>query len=52
MPRGHEKFVAIADVQGWGYANCDIRGNPIPIMAVSTSLVDFGCFTLRGIKIE
>ncbi|KAM6589779.1 hypothetical protein CsatA_012384 [Cannabis sativa] len=26
MPRGHEKFVAIADVQGWGYANCDIRG--------------------------
>ncbi|XP_062110828.1 uncharacterized protein LOC133822493 [Humulus lupulus] len=26
MPKGHEKFVAIADIEGWGYANCDIRG--------------------------
>lgn len=26
MPRGQEKFVAIADLQGWGYANCDIPG--------------------------
>ncbi|XP_062110827.1 uncharacterized protein LOC133822492 isoform X2 [Humulus lupulus] len=26
MPKGHEKFVAIGDLQGWGYANCDIRG--------------------------
>ncbi|XP_010530779.1 PREDICTED: random slug protein 5-like [Tarenaya hassleriana] len=26
MPRGEEKFIAIGDVQGWGYSNCDIRG--------------------------
>ncbi|CAA0154484.1 unnamed protein product [Arabidopsis thaliana] len=26
MPRGQEKFVAIGDLQGWGYSNCDIRG--------------------------
>ncbi|KAK9684361.1 hypothetical protein RND81_10G204900 [Saponaria officinalis] len=26
MPRGQEKFVAIADVKGWGYSNSDIRG--------------------------
>lgn len=26
MPRGQEKFVAIADVEGWGYSNSDIRG--------------------------
>ncbi|KAJ6847990.1 CRAL-TRIO domain-containing protein-like [Iris pallida] len=25
MPSGQEKFIAIADVQGWGYSNCDIR---------------------------
>ncbi|CAA3000055.1 phosphatidylinositol transfer protein 3 [Olea europaea var. sylvestris] len=26
MPSGHEKFTAIADLEGWGYANSDIRG--------------------------
>ncbi|MED6194200.1 hypothetical protein PIB30_026195 [Stylosanthes scabra] len=26
MPAGQEKFCAIADIQGWGYANSDIRG--------------------------
>ncbi|XP_071729390.1 sec14 cytosolic factor-like [Rutidosis leptorrhynchoides] len=26
MPAGQEKFVSIADVQGWGYSNSDIRG--------------------------
>ncbi|KAG2320386.1 hypothetical protein Bca52824_013599 [Brassica carinata] len=26
MPRGEEKFIAIGDLQGWGYSNCDIRG--------------------------
>ncbi|KAI3512765.1 hypothetical protein L2E82_27473 [Cichorium intybus] len=26
MPPGEEKFVAIADVKGWGYSNSDIRG--------------------------
>ncbi|XP_047942143.1 phosphatidylinositol transfer protein 3-like [Salvia hispanica] len=26
MPSGHEKFTTIADLQGWGYANSDIRG--------------------------
>ncbi|KAM6589775.1 hypothetical protein CsatA_012380 [Cannabis sativa] len=26
MPKGHEMFVAIGDLKGWGYANCDIRG--------------------------
>ncbi|CAH1419069.1 unnamed protein product [Lactuca virosa] len=25
MPPGQEKFVAIADVEGWGYSNSDIR---------------------------
>ncbi|KAF5192735.1 Phosphatidylinositol transfer protein [Thalictrum thalictroides] len=25
MPGDQEKFTAIADVQGWGYSNCDIR---------------------------
>lgn len=26
MPPGQEKFVAIADIQGWGYSNSDMRG--------------------------
>ncbi|KAL6567460.1 hypothetical protein OROGR_001128 [Orobanche gracilis] len=26
MPSGHGKFMAIADLDGWGYANSDIRG--------------------------
>lgn len=26
MPAGQEKFVSIADIEGWGYSNCDIRG--------------------------
>lgn len=26
MPPGQEKFVAIADIEGWGYTNSDIRG--------------------------
>ncbi|KAK1436755.1 hypothetical protein QVD17_02537 [Tagetes erecta] len=26
MPPGQEKFMAIADIQGWGYSNSDIRG--------------------------
>ncbi|XP_062168447.1 CRAL-TRIO domain-containing protein YKL091C-like isoform X2 [Alnus glutinosa] len=26
MPPGQEKFVAIGDLQGWGYSNTDIRG--------------------------
>ncbi|WOL17974.1 hypothetical protein Cni_G26767 [Canna indica] len=26
MPRGQEKFTCIADLNGWGYSNCDIRG--------------------------
>lgn len=26
MPSGHEKFVSIADLEGWGYTNSDIRG--------------------------
>ncbi|KAF9618982.1 hypothetical protein IFM89_002977 [Coptis chinensis] len=26
MPSGQEKFIVIADLQGWGYSNCDIRG--------------------------
>ncbi|XP_027336537.1 phosphatidylinositol transfer protein 3-like [Abrus precatorius] len=26
MPEGQEKFLAIADIKGWGYANSDIRG--------------------------
>uniref|UniRef100_A0A7N0TM02 CRAL-TRIO domain-containing protein n=1 Tax=Kalanchoe fedtschenkoi TaxID=63787 RepID=A0A7N0TM02_KALFE len=26
MPSGQEKFIALADVGGWGYTNSDIRG--------------------------
>ncbi|KAJ1417812.1 CRAL/TRIO, N-terminal domain [Sesbania bispinosa] len=26
MPPGQEKFCAIADIKGWGYANSDLRG--------------------------
>ncbi|KAF8378066.1 hypothetical protein HHK36_029400 [Tetracentron sinense] len=26
MPAGQEKFVSIADLKGWGYSNCDVRG--------------------------
>lgn len=26
MPTGQEKFTCIADLNGWGYSNCDIRG--------------------------
>jgi hypothetical protein len=26
MPPGEEKFLAIADIKGWGYANSDLRG--------------------------
>ncbi|XP_073145652.1 uncharacterized protein [Henckelia pumila] len=26
MPNGHEKFTAIADLEGWGYTNSDVRG--------------------------
>ncbi|XP_030498645.2 uncharacterized protein LOC115714202 [Cannabis sativa] len=37
MPRGHEKFVAIGDLQGWGYANCDVRG----YLAALSILQDF-----------
>ncbi|KAL6011789.1 hypothetical protein ACLOJK_002255 [Asimina triloba] len=25
MQNGQEKFIAIGDLQGWGYSNCDIR---------------------------
>jgi hypothetical protein len=25
IPRGQEKFLAIIDLKGWGYANCDVR---------------------------
>ncbi|XP_077212301.1 uncharacterized protein LOC143847379 [Tasmannia lanceolata] len=25
MPNGQEKFVTIADLEGWGYSHCDIR---------------------------
>ncbi|XP_078170048.1 uncharacterized protein LOC144564321 [Carex rostrata] len=25
MPEGHEKFMGICDLKGWGYSNCDIR---------------------------
>ncbi|KAJ1286916.1 hypothetical protein BS78_03G389400 [Paspalum vaginatum] len=25
IPRGQEKFLAIVDIKGWGYSNCDIR---------------------------
>ncbi|KAF6141550.1 hypothetical protein GIB67_035731 [Kingdonia uniflora] len=26
MPNGQEKFVGIADCEGWGFSNCDIHG--------------------------
>lgn len=26
IPAGEEKFLSIADIKGWGYANSDLRG--------------------------
>ncbi|KAM6589778.1 hypothetical protein CsatA_012383 [Cannabis sativa] len=40
MPRGHEKFVAIGDLQGWGYANCDIRGYLAALSILQIVFVD------------
>ncbi|GJW26108.1 CRAL-TRIO domain-containing protein [Tanacetum coccineum] len=37
MPAGQEKFVSIADVQGWGYSNSDIHG----CLAALTILQDY-----------
>ncbi|GAV86091.1 CRAL_TRIO domain-containing protein [Cephalotus follicularis] len=37
MPRGQEKFVAIADLEGWGYSTCDIHG----YLAALSILQDF-----------
>ena len=38
IPRGQEKFLAIMDLKGWGYANCDVRAYiaAIEIMQVRT----------------
>lgn len=39
MPSGQEKFVSIADLDDWGYANTDIRGYlaSLSILQVYTS---------------
>lgn len=37
MPSGHEKFTSIADLEGWGYTNSDIRG----YLAALTILQDY-----------
>ncbi|OAY43822.1 phosphatidylinositol transfer protein 3 [Manihot esculenta] len=37
MPTGQEKFVVIADLEGWGYTNSDIRG----YLAALSILQDF-----------
>jgi hypothetical protein len=41
MPPGQEKFVAIGDLQGWGYSNTDIRG-----YLGALSILQVKCFTL------
>lgn len=41
MPRGQEKFVAIADLEGWGYCNSDMRGY---LGALSILQVNSRCF--------
>ncbi|WOL17977.1 hypothetical protein Cni_G26770 [Canna indica] len=38
MPRGQEKFTCIADLNGWGYSNCDIRGYLAAIDILQKSL--------------
>lgn len=46
MPTGQEKFVVIADLKGWGYSNCDIRGmlGTLSILQVwSSALCLFFC---------
>ncbi|XP_065853408.1 uncharacterized protein [Euphorbia lathyris] len=44
MPHGQEKFVAIADLEGWGYTNSDFRGS----LAVLSILQD--CYPERLAK--
>ncbi|XP_065852792.1 uncharacterized protein [Euphorbia lathyris] len=44
MPRGQEKFVAIADLEGWGYTNSDFRA----ALAVLSILQD--CYPERLAK--
>lgn len=41
MPDGQEKFVSIADLEGWGYANSDIRGYlaALSILQVGLSII-------------
>ncbi|CAL4972349.1 unnamed protein product [Urochloa decumbens] len=41
IPRGQEKFLAIVDLQGWGYANCDVRAYiaSIEIMQVWKTMI-------------
>jgi len=41
MPSGQEKFIAIADIQGWGYSNSDIRGYiaALSVLQVNVAIV-------------
>ncbi|KAG6781339.1 hypothetical protein POTOM_014236 [Populus tomentosa] len=46
MPAGEEKFVSIADLEGWGYSNSDIRG----YLAALSILQNFG-FRLQAMYV-
>ena len=41
IPDGQEKFLAIGDLQGWGYSNSDVRGylGFISVLQVKATIV-------------
>jgi hypothetical protein len=52
IPRGQEKFLAIIDLKGWGYANCDVRAYiaAIEIMQVCLSVVSCNSTILHSVS--
>lgn len=52
IPRGQEKFLAIMDLKGWGYANCDVRAYiaAIEIMQVRTPIAS--AFTQTAARVR
>ncbi|QCE14987.1 4-nitrophenyl phosphatase [Vigna unguiculata] len=54
MPPGQEKFLSIADIEGWGYANSDLRGylNALSTLQGVVRSTSFGVKSeLEGVKI-
>jgi len=48
IPRGQEKFLAIMDLKGWGYANCDVRAYIAAIDYAGAYVNCFSAFSLNG----